>query len=287
MGTATRPAKTAPAPWDAFSDVEAFVDAVLAELATMVADGTRPTRPGPKPALAGAALRKAILALWCLCFCGMPWRAVGQLCDIPFGTLHTLFARWTRLGLWRRLLDRLRRTWRLACGDTAEPSAVVIDSRSCRSAPSCFSRGFDGGKKVRGVKVHLGVDKYGIPLAIDVSPANTHDTKGIVPVLRELSGHGFRGSALGDLGYPGKRLAKAGEKLGISVKAVAHGRDGKFLPAGICWVVERSFSWMSNYRRLNTIFERTKGHLVAFIEIAFVSILARRLKRLVIEQVSA
>jgi len=34
--------------------------------------------------------------------------AIGQLCDIPFSTLYTLFARWTRLGLWRRLLDRLR-----------------------------------------------------------------------------------------------------------------------------------------------------------------------------------
>jgi transposase len=52
-------------------------------------------------------------------------------------------------------------------------------------------------------------------------------------------------------------------------------------------VVERSFSWISSYRRLNTIFERTKEHLMAFIEIAFVSILARRLKRLVIEGVSA
>jgi transposase len=217
----------------------------------------------------------------------MQWRAVGYLCDIPFSTLFTLFSRWTRLGLWRRLLDRLRRAWRLACGDTAEPTAVVIESRSCRSAPSCFERGFDGGKKIQGVKVHLGVEKYGIPLAIDVSPANVHDTKGIVPVLRELASQGFRGSALGDLGYRGKRLAKAGEKLGITVKAVARGRDGKFLPAGICWVVERSFSWMSNYRRLNTIFERTKEHLVAFIEIVFVSILARRLKRLVIEQVSA
>jgi hypothetical protein len=71
-------------------------------------------------------------------------------------------------------LDRLRRTWRLACGDTAEPSAVVIDSRSCGSAPSCFTRGFDGGKKINGVKVHPGVEKYGIPLAIAVSPANTH-----------------------------------------------------------------------------------------------------------------
>ena len=128
---------------------------MLAELAAMAADGSRPTRSGPKPALTGAALRKAIMAIWCVGFCGVQWRAIGQLCDIPFGTLYTLFARWTRLGLWRRLLDRLRRTWRLACGDTADPSTVVIDSRSCRSAPSCFTRGIDGGKKIRGVKIQV------------------------------------------------------------------------------------------------------------------------------------
>jgi hypothetical protein len=44
--------------------------------------------------------------------------------------------------------------------------------------------------------------------------------------------------------------------------------------------MERSFSWMSNYRRLNTIVERTKEHLVAFVHIAFISILACRLSRL-------
>jgi hypothetical protein len=54
---------------------------------------------------------------------------------------------------------------------------VVIDSRSCRSAPSCFARGIDGGKKVRGVKIQMDVEKYGIPLAIEVAPANRHDTK--------------------------------------------------------------------------------------------------------------
>jgi transposase len=287
MGTAVRTAKTSPASWDAFSDIEAFVDEVLAELAAMAADGARPTRTGPKPPLAGAALRKATMAIWCVAFCGLQWRAIGQLCDIPFNTLYTLFARWTRLGLWRRLLDRLRRAWRLACGDTADPSTVVIDSRSCRSAPSCFTRGIDGGKKIRGVKIQVAVEKHGIPLAIDVAPANRHDTKGIVPVLRELAGQGFRGPALGDLGYRGKRLAKIAEALGITIKPVARGRDGKFLPAGICWVVERSFSWLSRYRRLNTVFERTKEHLVAFIEIAFVSILSRRLKRLVTDELSA
>src|ERR671912_1525515 len=100
MGTAFNPAKTSLASWDAFSDVDAF-DAVLSELAAMAADGTRSTRSGPKSPLTGAALRKAIMAIWCVCFCGMQWRAIGQPCDILFGTLYTLFARWTRLGLGR------------------------------------------------------------------------------------------------------------------------------------------------------------------------------------------
>src|SRR3954470_11813304 len=77
MGTAFNPAKTSPASWDAFADVDAFVDAVLAALAAIAADGTRPTRRGPKPALTGAALRN--MAIWCVCFCGMQWRAIGQL----------------------------------------------------------------------------------------------------------------------------------------------------------------------------------------------------------------
>ena len=124
MGTAVRTAKTLPASRDAFADVDAFVDEVLMELAAMETDGTKPTRSGPKPALTGAALRKAIMAIWCLCFCGMQWRAIGQLCDIPFNTLFTLFARWTRLGLWRRLLDRLRRTWRPACGAACSTACV-------------------------------------------------------------------------------------------------------------------------------------------------------------------
>jgi hypothetical protein len=52
--------------------------------------------------------------------------------------------------------------------------------------------------------------------------------------------------------------------------------------------VERSFAWLSCYRRLNTIFERTKDdHLVAFVEIAFISILSRRLNRLVANELRA
>jgi hypothetical protein len=51
--------------------------------------------------------------------------------------------------------------------------------------------------------------------------------------------------------------------------------------------VERSFARLSRYRRLNPIFERSKEHLIAFAAIAFISILSRRLKRLVVEEISA
>ena len=79
------------------------------------------------------------------------------------------------------------------------------------------------------------VDEYGIPLAIDVSPPNRHDTKVIVPVLRALVEGGFQGPALGDRG---ERLAEAGEGLGITVKALACGRDtdGSSRPASAGWL---------------------------------------------------
>ena len=85
----------------------------------------------------------------------------------------------------------------------------------------------------------------------------------------------------GDLSYRGQRLA--GEALGITVEPSAGGHGGTFIPEGIR--VERSLAWISRYRRLNTIFER--GHLVAFIEITFISILSRRLVRLVPQEISA
>jgi hypothetical protein len=77
MSTAVRPAKTSPGPWDAFADVDVFVDEVLAEFRAMARDGARPP-------LTGATLRRAVMAIWCVCFCCMQWRAIGQLCDILF-----------------------------------------------------------------------------------------------------------------------------------------------------------------------------------------------------------
>ena len=77
------------------------------------------------------------------------------------------------------------------------------------------------------------------------------------------------------------------DKYGITVEAIARSRDGRCVPAGICWVVERSHAWPSIYRRLNNIFERSREHLIALVSLSIQSILARRLKHLDAEVVSA
>jgi transposase len=174
--------------------------------------------------------------------------------------------------------------WRMPCCAASAPEPHEPDTaRPYTPQQHCP---WDGGTTIRGVKIQVAVDTYGLPLAIDVSPANVHDTKGVLPVLRELADEGLQAPALGDLGDQGKRLAKAGRDLGISVEAIARGREGQFVPVGICWMVERSFGWLSRYRRLNTLLERMREHLIAFVAISFIAILSRRLKRLVVEELS-
>jgi transposase len=259
--------------WNILADVEVFVFAVEAELEAMDRERTGVHRRGRKPDL---ALRRRLIGLvWMLTFGGMQWRIAGWLSGIPFTTLHTSFARWTRLGLWRRLGQRLALDWRLACGDEVLPSAVVADSRSLRSAPTAWARGIDGGKLVKGIKLFVVSDKHGSLLDLELHPANTDDRVGTLPRLAAL---GFQGDLLGDSGFKGAPFATAALKHDIHVSVSPGGtRDGRFLPRGIRWTVERLFAWMSRYRRLNIVYDRASDLFAAHVWIAMISIISRRL----------
>jgi hypothetical protein len=210
---------------DAFDDVDVFVDEVLTELATMK-DGTRHNE-GRHPATAIGA------------------KAVAHRSNVAQGRdgdLVRLFLRHAVAGHRAAVRHPLRYALRTVCpldpdrplapaARPAPPCLAACLRRYCRSAPSCYERGLDSGKKVRGVKIQMAVEKYGIPLAIDVSPANLHDTKGIVPVLQKLADGNVKRPALADLGYRGERLAVTAKALGIKIDAVARGRNGRFVPA--------------------------------------------------------
>ena len=280
MSTTIVSAKCADAPWNAFDDVEVFAEAAAAEIKARRGESPTLRRPGPREAMDDATQRRILITVWTVCFGGMQWRTAAFHTSLPFGTLFAFFQRWTRRGLWKRLLGKALKVWRLACGNAETPSVVAIDSRSCRSAPTCGFHGIDGGKKVRGLKLHLAVDKHGFPLAIHVTEANVHDSKAAVVVVEKLSAAGFSGSMVGDSAYAGPKLAAIGASHGIDVVSMKCGAGKTFVPREIRWVVERSFAWLSRYRRLNTIFDRTTESLVGFAELAMASILIRRLSRL-------
>src|SRR5919107_1524694 len=229
--------------WDALADIEVFVFAVEAELEAMERERVGVHRRGRRPDL---ALRRRLIGLiWTLTFGGLQWRVAGWLAGIPFTTLHSSFARWTRLGLWRRLGQRLALDWRLPCGDEVLPSAVVADSRSLRSAPTAWVRGIDGGKLVKGVKLLALCDNHGSLLDLALEPANADDRAGTLPTLPRLAALGFKGDLLGDSGFKGAPFAAAALVHDIHVSVSPGGtRDGRFLPSGIRWVVERLFAWL-------------------------------------------
>jgi transposase len=93
-----------------------------------------------------------------------------------------------------------------------------------------------------------------------------------------LAALGFQGDLLGDSGYKGAPFAEAALEHDIHVVVSPGGtRDGRFLPRGIRWVVERLFAWLSRYRRLNIVYDRAPDLFAAHIWIAMTSILSRRL----------
>jgi transposase len=262
--------------WNTLADVEVFIFAVEAELEAMDHERVGVHRRGRKP---DPALRRRLVGLiWMLTFGGMQWRIAGLLSGIPFTTLHSSFARWSRLGLWRRLGQRLALDWRLACGDEVLPSAVVVDSRSLRSSPSAWARGIDGGKLVKGIKLFVACDKHGSLLDLELHPANTDDRAGVLPMLPRLAALGFQGDLLGDSGFKGAPFAAAALEHDIHASVSPGGtRDGRFLPNGIRWVVERLFAWLSRYRRLNIVYDRAPDLFAAHVWIAMISIISRRL----------
>jgi hypothetical protein len=111
----------------------------------------------------------------------------------------------------------------------------------------------------------------------------------IRPAKRGGRGPTHGGRARGAQRHLLRALDRVPEGAAQGPAAAEHGvgLPGPLGVGRLCWAVERSFAWLSRYRRLNTIFERSKEYLIAFVAIAFISILARRLKRLVVEECSA
>ncbi len=142
-------------------------------------------------------------------------------------------------------------------------------------------QGFDAGKKISGRKRHILVDTLGLLLSVAVHAANIQDRDGMTLVLdrRTRRLFPFIERIYGDGGYQGPKAARAAAKTGCWTIEIVGRRPTavgfEVLPKR--WIVERTFAWLSRFRRLARDFERYARTVAAFIRLAMIRIMLKRL----------
>lgn len=187
------------------------------------------------------------------------------------------FRTWSDRGLFTRLMKVLTQARRKQIGKSKYPTNAVADSQSVKWGLIQSAKGYDGGKKVKGVKRHIIVDSNGLALEVNITHANVHDTKGIIPAICRLHCD-WQGvdKIKTDLGYRGGLLKILPQTLGIKIECVkSNYGSSEFVPIQGRWVVERTFSWLDCYRRITRNYEKYIRTSVAVTTIAFCMLLLR------------
>ncbi|MDP9381447.1 MAG: IS5 family transposase [Chloroflexota bacterium] len=210
---------------------------------------------------------------------GASWRMMPH--DLPpWHTIYQQAQRWLKAGCFEAIVHDLRAMLRLASGREATPTAAIFDARTMQSTPESGGRaGYDGHKRKKGSKVHLAVDTLGHLLALHATPANEQQRAQVAQLaeaVQEVTGESVEVGFV-DQGYTGEAAAEAAQEHGIRLEVVKlpeAKRGFVLLPRR--WVVERSFAWMSRFRRLARDYERLQTTLVGMHYIAFVCLMLRQ-----------
>ena len=207
---------------------------------------------------------------------GCQWRALPEKYP-PHSTVQRHFYAWRDAGLFERINHVMVTIDREREGREAAPSAGVIDSQSVKTSETGGTKGYDGGKKINGLKRHLLVDVGARLLSACISPADRRDSRVAPHLLRASRRHWpFVEKVWADSGYRGKPVAEA---TSISVEIVTGPPNQKgFIVQKRRWVVERTIAWIGRNRRLAKDYERQASTALAFVFLAGASVLLKRVE---------
>lgn len=207
------------------------------------------------------------------------WRMLPK--DFPkWELVYYYYNKWSNLEHFDLLLSKLREKVRLNKGQNAMPSLGIMDSQSVKWGNNRSLKSFDGNKKVKGIKRHIVVDKNGFLLAIMITVASIHDSKAVELLMRTL--HYFLCPVkviLADGGYRGEIIETVKNKFGYVIQVVMRSdtRKNGFKPIHKRWIVERTFSWFDNDRRLVRNYELLFENSENMVKIAAIKLLFNKI----------
>ena len=163
-------------------------------------------------------------------------------------------------------------------GREASPSGGVIDSQSVK-APGAKTRGYDAGKKIVGRKRHIAVDTDGRLLMVNLTTADISDSAGAQMILDSVRKRWpWLKHLFADGAYDRTKLMEKAAFLDFTVEIIRRSDTAQgfeVLPRR--WVVERTFGWMTRWRRLVRDYEERIDCSEAMIHVALGSLLLRRI----------
>jgi putative transposase len=223
-------------------------------------------------------LRKVLNAIFYQLKTGTQWNYLPK--DFPpKGTVYWYFKKFKEEGIIENLHNILRDKVREKLGKNIEPSASIIDSQSVKTTIYGEEIGFDAGKLIKGRKRHILVDTQGLLLKVIVTSASVQDRDGAKIMLDENLKY-FHKLELtwADSAYAGKLIEHFKDEHGHKVEIIKRTDDMKgFILLPRRWVVERTFSWLNNYRRLSKDYERLTNTSETLIYFAMIRLMLKRL----------
>lgn len=154
----------------------------------------------------------------------------------------------------------------------------IVDAQSVKNTETAEEKGYDGGKKVSGIKRHIAVDTQGLPHAIEVTTADVTDRDGaILMVEREKENLSEVENLLTDGSYTGETFAsRIKDLIDATVEVVKRNELHTFVVLPKRGGVERSFAWIEKCRRLWKNCERKLATSRAMVVLASLALLLKR-----------